>query len=236
MTLHRFVLRYDGSEQHFLSVRETGKGDLIVSPRGKQHSLALERLSSHGLQAPEAEASIRNITIHPNLNSTQGSITVNYKTRIGIKENRVVAGILGVRLGGRLFPVLASVGRNLSSRHLRLKPSSRGQIHHLWEGSNLDSSDASLAYCLVVANRDVAFEFPEEFPCQHIRLYHSRFQSILVYWSYFQATRARGLTVHFSTPGKYQEGMEFHETLNFITEVTLLHNSLYESFPVKLNV
>ena len=53
------------------------------------------------------------ITIHPNLNADIGSITIDYKDVVRGNEERKIAGVLDVKFGQRLFPIITSIGRNI---------------------------------------------------------------------------------------------------------------------------
>ena len=79
---YRFVVNTANGVQNFLKIESRSSGDVIVSPR-----LSSEALDLNGdlktSQTPDLQK-IRGmaITIHPNLKSKIGSISVNYKTLI----------------------------------------------------------------------------------------------------------------------------------------------------------
>lgn len=228
----RFIVAVNGNCQNFLSVKETPKGDLIVSLRGKRHTVPIpaspEALATIDIRRP----TISSITIHPNLESTAGSITVHYKDKTGEDPLlKMAGGALGVRLGDRLHPVITSIGRNVSSPNLTIKSrSSTDRYVELWPGQGLNLTSDSLAYSLLVANKDINFIFPEDFPRNVECLRFEHFQVFLIYWLFNFPTKLRCSTLTHHAD-QYPVGLELHEALNFTNDVTQAHLGIYASFP-----
>ena len=230
---HRFVISTNAGLQNFLKIEETKSLDLIISPRGKRHSAPV---GSEGAASTDVDGSITDassITVHPNLKSETGSISINYKDKLGGNSERKVAGVLDVREGHRLFPVVTSIGRNISRPSLTVDRGKypKDRFFELWPGTGIDPDKDSLAYSVLVSNRDIRFVFPEDFPRNAVSLLFKHFQIIFLYWLFNKPTKFRGTTLIFSTPGKYVNGFEFHEVLNFTNDVTLAHSSVYETLP-----
>lgn len=158
---YRFVVRVGGKPRNFLKLTETPSGDLVISQRDRFYSGKPGIFSVAG--KPDE---LTNITVHPNLKSRIGSITVNYKRKSGETKSRKIAHVLGVKHSDRLFPVYASIGRNLHSRwcDVSVTKEQKAKLIELWPSVGLDQSRDSLAFMLFVANRQVAFSISEDFP------------------------------------------------------------------------
>jgi hypothetical protein len=102
-SIHRFVIANNGKLQNFLKIEERKVGDLILSTRGKQHSVPVGPEFSTTARIEEGSIKSSSITIHPNLNSGIGSITINYKDNVGGNQVRRISGVLDVKYGQRLF-------------------------------------------------------------------------------------------------------------------------------------
>lgn len=210
---HRFVIANNGGLQNFLSIKETRAGDLILSTRGKQHSAPVGSEEVATTHVGKSSITTSSITVHPNLGSEIGSITINYKDNVGGNQERKVVGVLDVKLGERLFPIITSIGRNISRPGLTIHRSKfeNKNLIELWPGNGIDLTRDSLAYSVLVANRNVGFVFPDDFPRSSVPLVFQHFQVLFLYWLFNQPTRFRGTTLTFSTPEKYVNGFEFHE-------------------------
>ncbi|OIQ99123.1 hypothetical protein GALL_188600 [mine drainage metagenome] len=94
----RFVIDTIYGKQNFLKIKETNRGDLILSKRGLHEKLDLSK-SILDLQNPDIENRLgENITIHPNLESQSDTITINYKThKNGQELFREVTSALDVK-------------------------------------------------------------------------------------------------------------------------------------------
>lgn len=232
-TTHRFVIANNGGLQNFLSIKETRAGDLILSTRGKQHSVPVNSETAATTHVEDGSITTSSITVHPNLKSEIGSITVNYKDNVGGNQERKVAGVLDVKFGKRLFPIITSIGRNIGRPGLTINSSKfQGEnLIELWLGNEIDLARDSLAYSVLVANRDMQFVFPEDFPRNSVSLVFQHFQVQFLYWLFNKPTKFRGTTITFSTPEKYVNGFEFHEALNFTNDITLAHLQVYPSLP-----
>lgn len=231
---HRFAVNTNAGLQNFLKIEETKAEDLIISPRGKRHSVPVGPESAASINVDDSKIVTSSITVHPNLKSEKGSISINYKDELGGNSERKVAGILDVKAGQRLFPIITSIGRNINRSSLTVDRGkySRDMFFELWPGSGIDPSRDSLAYSVLVGNRDIQFVFPEEFPRNTISLKFQHFQIIFLYWLFNRPTRFRGTTLTFSTPlREYVNGFDFHEVLNFTNDMTLAHSSIYDTLP-----
>jgi len=81
MKIIRLIINTNYGYKNFLKLKETQNGDIIVALRGLRHPVSLNKAAS--TQADLNEAVITNITIHPNLKSKTGSISVHYKDKLG---------------------------------------------------------------------------------------------------------------------------------------------------------
>ncbi|MBY0247751.1 MAG: hypothetical protein K2Q17_08790 [Nitrospiraceae bacterium] len=233
-TIHRFVITNNGELQNFLTIKETKAGDLIHSARGKQHSVLVGSEASTTTRIEENSVRSSSITIHPNLNSDIGSITINYKDNVQGNQERKIAGVLDVKFGQRLFPIITSIGRNIGRPGLTIDRSKYQDenLIELWPGNGIDLTCDSLAYSVLVANPNIRFAFPEDFPRHVVSLFFQHFQVLFLYWLFNQPTKFRGTTLTFSTSSqKYINGFEFHEALNFTNDITLAHSQAYSSLP-----
>ena len=232
-TIHRFVITNNGELQNFLTIKETKAGDLILSTRGKQHSVPVGSETSTTTSIEENSVRSSSITIHPNLNSDIGSITINYKDYVRGNQERKIAGVLDVKFGQRLFPIITSIGRNIGRPGLTIDRSKYqdANLIELWPGNGIDLTCDSLAYSVFVANPNIRFVFPEDFPRNTVSLVFQHFQVLFLYWLFNQPTKFRGTTLTFSTPQKYINGFEFYEALNFTNDITLAHLQAYPSLP-----
>ena len=230
---HRFVVTTNGNLQNFLSIKETKAGDLIISTRGKRHSAPIGSEAATSTHIDDKAITTSSITVHPNLNSEIGSISINYKDNVGGSQECKVAGVLDVKSGQRLFPVITSIGRNVGRPRLSIDGSKypNENLIELWPGNGIDLTRDSLAYSILVANPKIRFVFPEDFPRNAVPLAFQHFQILFFYWLFNQPTKFRGTTLTFSTPEKYMNGFEFHEALNFTNDITLAHLEVYSSLP-----
>lgn len=235
MTLpQRFVIATKVGLQNFLKIEETRTGDLIVSPRGKRHVTPVGSESAATANVDSSAITTSSITVHPNLNSDTGSISINYKDGIDNSgQERKVAGIFDVKEGQRLFPIITNIGRNIGVRNLTIDRSKyeKDNLIELWPGTGIDLERDSLAYSVLVANPNIRFRLPEDFPRNTIVLMFQHLQVLFMYWLFNQPTKFRGTTLTFSTPEKYVNGFEFHEVLNFTNDMTLSHARVYETLP-----
>jgi hypothetical protein len=226
----RVILETEFGTRNFLKILETGKGDLIISPRGMRHSVSVGEYQSSEIN--ESEAVVTNITIHPNLKSEIGSISVNIKDKKHGAEIKRVVGLLGVKENIRVYPILASVGRNLSVPRLDYdkRNAPKGGSFELWEDNGIKLKSDSLAYVLAVCNKDLDINFPEDFP-RNVKFFKFKhLKLVLFYWLFNQPTKLRGTSLRIDTLGEYIPGMEPHELLNLTNDLTMEHLSHYENF------
>jgi hypothetical protein len=230
---HRFVIGTKVGLQNFLKIEETKTGDLIVSPRGKRYVVPVGSESATSANVDSSAITTSSITIHPNLNSNTGSISINYKDNVGRNKERKVAGVLDVKAGQRLFPILTGIGRNINRPSLTIDRGKydKDNLIELWPGAGIDLERDSLAYSVLIANPNIRFMFPDDFPRNTISMTFQHFQVLFLYWLFNQPTRFRGTTLIFSTPDKYVNGFEFHEALNFTNDMTLSHSKVYATLP-----
>ncbi len=230
---HRFVIGTKVGVQNFLKIEETKTGDLIVSPRGKRHVAPVGSESATSANVDSSAITTSSITIHPNLNSNTGSISINYKDNVGRNKERKVAGVLDLKAGQRLFPILTSIGRNINRPSLTIDRGKyeKDNLIELWPGAGIDLERDSLAYSVLIANPNIRFMFPDDFPRNTIPMTFQHIQVLFLYWLFNQPTRFRGTILTFSTPDKYVNGFEFHEALNFTNDMTLSHSKVYATLP-----
>lgn len=230
---YRFVISTKAGLQNFLKIEETKAGDLVISPRGKRHSVPVTSETVASVNVEGSLVTTTSITVHPNPNSEIGSISISYKDNVSGNIERKVAGVLGVKAGLRIFPILTSIGRNIDRPSLTI---TRGKYKNdkfmeLWPGTGIDLKRDSLAYSVLVANQQIRFIFPDDFPRNTMSMTFKHFQALFLYWLFNRPTRFRGTTLTLSTPEKYVNGFELHEALNFTNDMTLAHSSVYETLP-----
>lgn len=230
---HCFVIGTKVGLQNFLKIEETRIGELIVSPRGKQHVAPVGSKSAVSANVDSSAITTSSITVHSNLTSNMGSISINYKDNVGRNKERKVAGVFDVKAGQRLFPIITSIGRNINRSSLTIDRDKyeKDNLIELWPGTGIDLERDSLAYSVLIANPTMRFMFPENFPRNTISMTFQHFQVLFLYWLFNQPTRFRGTTLTFSTPEKYVNGFEFHEALNFTNDMTLSHSKAYATLP-----
>lgn len=226
---YRFVVKVEGNLRNFLKLRDTPNGDIIISQRGQFYSGVLGAFSVTGKQSQ-----LTNITVHPNLRSRLGSISVNYKRKSGATESRKIAHVLGVKHSTRLFPVYTSIGRDLHSPSCDLPSAKtkRTELVELWPETGLDQSRDSMAFMVLLANPNVDFPIPDDFPRNVWISIFVHLQVIVFYWLFNRPTKpywsnfvpVLGDTFH-------GEGMELHEALNYTNDLTMSHASHYETLP-----
>lgn len=225
----RAIIETEFGCRNFLKVEETNKGDLIVSPRGKRHSVSMKNSGSDHVD--EDQATVTNITIHPNLKSEIGSISVNFKDDRSGKRTKRVSGLLGVKNNERMYPVLASIGRNLSTQSLAYDKTAplKGDTYELWSNNGINMKTDSLAYVLAVCNKDLQIIFPDDFPRNYKFFAFQHLKLVLFYWLFNQPTKLRGTSLRLDTSGAYLPGLEPHELLNLTNDLTLAHLNHYEN-------
>ncbi len=234
---YRFVVNTANGVQNFLKIESRSSGDVIVSPR-----LSSEALDLNGdlktSQTPDLQK-IRGmaITIHPNLKSKIGSISVNYKTlRDGKEESREVQSALDVKHGLRLFPILLDVGENVGSPRLTIDPKKpkygKTFFIDLWPGQVFDWSIQSLGYWLFVANPEVSVVFPQSFPREVRCFKFPHLQLIFMYWALDVPTKGAGTRIQlFSPPDLALPGLELSEVVELTTMAINEHLSIHASLP-----
>ncbi len=231
--VYRFIIQANGIDKNFLKISETLKYDLIISSRGKRHVAIVDtpQVISHDID--DQDVTISNITVHPNLKSKIKSVTINYKDIKGNTEERIIAGVLGIRTEFRLFPVLTSIGRSIGAPSLTFRPKHVKNVNiiELWPGNGIDLSKDSLAYSVVICSPHVQFELPDDFPRNVISLRFQYIQILLFYWLFNNPTKFRGTTLTLSTSKKYMNGFQLHEILNFTNDMTLAHAKIYPNLP-----
>lgn len=227
---YRFTVKAKGKTRNFLTLKDTKNGDIIVSQRGQFYSGDFGDFSLTGKQSE-----LTNITVHPNLKSRIGSISVNYKRKAGFTESRKIAHVLGVKHSTKLFPIYSSIGRNLHSPSCEF-PSNKAKkaaLIELWPETGLEQSRDSLAFMLLVANRNINFIIPDEFPRNVRTLKFRHLQVIVFYWLFNQPTKSYWSNfIPANGEDFFGEGMELHEALNYSNDLTMLHAEHYEALPL----
>lgn len=229
--IHNVIIDTEFGYKHFLKIKETSKGDIIVSPRGMRHSVPLHYRQL--LATTEQHGTVTNITVHPNLKSEINSITINFKDNFRSKETRTVAGVLEVKKHDKMYPILASVGRNISTDRLNYDISKppKGSTFDLWEGHGLSLKSDSLAYVLAVCNKDLDITFPEDFPRLYKFFEFKHLKLVLFYWVFNQPTKHRGTSLRLDTNGEYLKGLQVHDIFNLTNDLTMTHMNHYPSLP-----
>lgn len=234
----RIIVTVDGKPRNFLAIKETPQGDLIISLRGKRHIVPIN--TGHGpadawesAEVDPSHTTVSSITIHPNLNSPHGSVTVHYKDQVdGGSVVKTRGGALGVRLGHRWLPIVTSIGRNLARPNLLLTEKGvKDRLVELWPRTGIDLTKDSLAYSLFVANKNIDYVVPDEVPRNVEKLVFKHFQVLLFYWLFNRPTKFRGTTVVHYVGDRYPMGLQFHEAINFTNDVTMAHVDLYDQLP-----
>lgn len=232
---YRFVVNTAYGMQNFLKIDETNNGFLIVSERGEFESIDLSQNTHEVLMSNPADRHLKHITVHPNLKSQNGTITISYKTIINGKEKeRIVTSALEVRQGLRLFPVLSNVGVNVASPNSIIQPDKYigDTLLELWPDQQFDWSIQSLAYCIFVANPDIAFVLPQNFPREVHYLRFKHLQLIFMYWTFDQPTKGAGTSLQiFSPTDAALLGFELHEAANFTNKISEEHSNVYAHLP-----
>lgn len=159
---------------------------MIVSERFATERLDLSQDELQLLSTDPGERETESITVHPNLMSPNGTITINYKREKMGEKSRTVTSALEVRQGLRLFPVLSSIGSNIASPRLIIDRTKYKDdtLLELWSDQQFDRSIQSLAYCVFVANPDIAFVLPQNFPREVHYLRFEHLQLIFMYWTF----------------------------------------------------
>lgn len=233
----RFVVNTVYGVQNFLNIKETNKGDLIISDRIERERFDLIKGALRFLVGDLESREKGSITVHPNLRSTNGTITINYKTKKMREESRVVTSALEVRQGLRLFPALSKVGENIASPNMTIDPDKHKNdtLLELWPGQQFDWSIQSFAYCVFVANPEIAFVLPRNFPrgLHYLRFKH--LQLILMYWTFDKPTKGASTSMQLFAPtGQALPGFEVQEAADFTNKLTEEHSNHYDSLPALL--
>lgn len=158
----------------------------------------------------------------------------NYKTVKGGEETRIVTSALEVRQGLRLFPVLSKVGENVASPRLAIEAAKckDDTLLELWPEQQFDWSIQSLAYCVFVANPNIAFVLPQNFPKAVHYLRFKHLQLIFMYWTFDQPTKGAATTCYLSAPpGQALPGLELHEAANHTDVASQEHFNVYDRLP-----
>ena len=231
MKVVRLIINTNYGYRNFLKLKETQNDDIIVATRGLHHRVGMNKADSK--QTDLSEAVTENVTIHPNLNSQIGSISVHYKDKIGGVETKSLAGVLGVRKNVLLFPIISYVGENISVIRLAYDAYNppKGDVFELWEPDGIDLSTNSLAYILAVCNRDLKINFPRDFPrnIKYFRFKHLKL--ILFYWLFNQPTKFRGTSLRVDTHEEYLPGLEVDQLANLTNQITMKHCEMYPEYP-----
>jgi hypothetical protein len=231
---YRFVVNTAYGVQNFLTIKETKKGDLIVSERFATERLDLSQDELQLLSTDPGEREIESITVHPNLMSQNGTITVNYKIEKMGEKSYTVTSALEVRQGLRLFPVLSSIGSNIASPRLIIDRAKYKDdtLLELWSDQQFDWTIQSLAYCVFVANPDIAFVLPQNFPREVHYLRFEHLQLIFMYWTFDQPTKGAGTTLRVFAPnGQALPGFELNEAAQLTVLATKEHTNHYARLP-----
>jgi hypothetical protein len=144
---------------------------------------------------------------------------------------------LDVRHGARLAPIYGSVGSDLTTDRLDIDERLLGSADEieLWPGQSITSQKDSVCYLVGVANRNVQFLIPEDFPRNFEPKFTRNFQVIFFYWLFNQPVKLRGTSLAFGgtlqVSAHPQLGLELHEVLNLTNDLTLEHLRRYPSYP-----
>lgn len=229
---YRFVVNTANGLQNFLKVNETNNGDLVVSQKIEHERLDLSKDIPAGNPADREKSSI---TVHPNLQSNSGTISINYKTnKNGQETSREVTSVLEVRQGLRLFPVLSIIGENVVSPRLTIEPTENKKdvLLELWQGQQLDWSIQSLAYCIFVASPEIAFIQPQNFPREIHYLRFKHLQLIFMYWAIDKPTKGASITLTvFEPTGQALSGFELHEVTSITDKASEEYCNNYPRIP-----
>lgn len=223
------VLKVNGLYKNVLTLKKIGQESVEVFSKGSVHNISLKDMGNLEYKklkrVDKTKATKTQITVHPNLKSKIGSIGIHYKMVTGRRKLDSYAYITDVRLGSRLFPVYTSLGRNVSRRSLSITKDKirKYSVVQMWENGGLNTKRDTLCYSIIVANTNINFSIPEDFPRNVFTLKYTHFQLIIVYWLFNQPTKLRGINYFETTDpkGKAIRGYEFHEILNFTNFVIL---------------
>jgi len=231
MKIVRLIINTNYGYKNFLKLIETRKGDIIVALRGLRHPVGLNKAAS--TQADFNKAVITNITIHPNLKSEIEGISVHYKDKLGGVETKRLAKGLGVRKNILCFPIVSSVGRNISVPRLAYDVDNppKGEVFEIFEPDGIDLSKTSLAYLLAACNRDLEINFPKDLPriVKYFKFKHLKF--IFFYWGFNKPTKSMGTFLRVDTNEEYAQGLEIHQLVNLTNDITMKHLEMYPDYP-----
>jgi len=226
----RLSVRTRSGLQNFLKIEERKNGDLILSTRGDHEGIALPGLEPATHEGKRIRTAI---TVHPNLKSQIGSITINYKSLDkGTEIDREVVHVLDVKQGGRLFPVLADIGSNIGGPSLSIDPSTSDGVVHLWSGQEFDWSVQSLAYCVLLANRGVEIRTPHNCPAEVLRFDFQHLQVVVLYWALDRPTKGASLGIALEPllDGAIS-GLDLPQVNDLVNALSQEHEKRYELLP-----
>ncbi len=238
----RFFVTIDTIKKHFLTIKETNNGDLIVSPRGKYHSVNIQPKGEVDIDYSITTHNIidhDSFTVHHNPNSLIGSITINRHQRIDSNQDKPeINYLLDVKHGNRIAPLYVSIGRNLTVLRLNVKKNkfqANKDDVEFRPGQSINSHICSVAYFIGIANPEVKFIIPKEFPRNVVFRNTKNFQVVIFYWSFPKPIKLRGTTIALMGTQKQGvepiPGLELHEVLNLTSDITLEHARRYSAFP-----
>ena len=142
--------------------------------------------------------------------------------------------MLEVRQGLRLFPVLSKIGENVASPRLTIEATKykNDVLLELWQGQQLDWSIQSLAYCIFVANPEIAFTEPRNFPREIHYLRFKHLQLIFMYWAIDKPTKGASITLKvFESTGQALSGFEVHEATSITDKASEGYDNHYSRIP-----
>ena len=234
---YRFVVRTAHGLQNFLSVEETNKGDLVVTSKGRTERIDLASAVVNTFPPPEDELEIHQVTVHPNLQSQTGTISVNYKTIKDGKETREVTSALDVKEGDKLFPALSAAGVNVMSFRLTIDPEKHenDRLIELWPNQSFDWSIESLAYCFFVANPNLFLAIPQNFPRDAHSVNFTHLQVIFLYWTIDKPTKGASIGLGLEAPPKVALlGLDFRSAVELTDKLSAHYLDTYDRIPALL--
>lgn len=231
---YRFMVNTAGGLSNFLTIIETPNGDVCIHDRGAHTSAELQVDGALQLLDDYEKRVSTQITVHPNLQSKNSTVTVNYKTvQQGAELSRSVVSALEVRQGARFFPVLASVGINVAAPKQMVRPGQyqRDRQIHLWPGQCFDWSIQSLGFSIFICNPDMVLTVPQGTPevVQVIKFKH--LQVVFVYWAVDKPTRGASVSQLPLPSGEALVGLDLQDIGNFIGNIATAHSQFYDKLP-----
>ncbi|OIQ99124.1 hypothetical protein GALL_188610 [mine drainage metagenome] len=127
--------------------------------------------------------------------------------------------------------MIATLGGNIANPSLHL-PNSSDEIVEFWPNQKFDWNIQSMAYCIYVANPEINFIFPQNFPRAVHNLRFKHLQLIVMYWAIDKPTKGASSSIQlFSPPTEALAGLQLQEAVDFTYKLTETHIKQYELLP-----